>query len=368
MATHSSLGRPVRFSRSSDHENTCCSESFGVRNSRPKGPTLRSETLRGTDRPRVEVCRSCSLVLPGPVRAEAARKALLVGADRGPVLGPARSRRGSQAGFCSESPSGRPLPERNHRRSRGVSFARHLRVGEPTALLIDGSSDPPKNGVGGFDTQTAPQRADLSKGTPSGAPGIAHRSARRGSTSPNPTTRASFGKLRKQDRVGLPRTTMWSRSVEPTTGSRTSWLRNGGSPVGRRGIIPGDHGNDERGNQRQEGIRHREVYGYSRGEDSEGCNPKGATGTKQGRKGSKRSARHEAVGNRTCRLSGGGNSGTTCRFVPQASKGKKPQERCQTASVGWRPSSVKLRSGDKAMRGWAQVQRIWARGQCGNTS
>jgi hypothetical protein len=192
VATHSSLGRPVRFSRSSDHENTCCSESFGVRNSRPKGPTLRSETLRGTDRPRVEVCRSCSLVLPGPVRAEAARKALLVGADRGPVLGPARSRRGSQAGFCSESPSGRPLPERNHRRSRGVSFARHLRVGEPTALLIDGSSDPPKSGVGGFDTQTAPQRADLSKGTPQGAPGIAHRSARRGSTSPNPTTRASF--------------------------------------------------------------------------------------------------------------------------------------------------------------------------------
>jgi hypothetical protein len=27
------------------------------------------------------------------------------------------------------------------------------------------------------------------------------------------------------------------------------------------------------------------------------------------------------VGNRTCRLPGGGNSGMTCRFVPQASKG-----------------------------------------------
>ena len=45
----------------------------------------------------------CSLVLPGPVRAEAARKALLVGADRGPVLGPARSRRGSQAGFATRA-------------------------------------------------------------------------------------------------------------------------------------------------------------------------------------------------------------------------------------------------------------------------
>jgi hypothetical protein len=58
----------------------------------------------------------------------------------------------------------------------------------------------------------------------------------------------------------------------------------------------------------------------------------------------------------------------TCRPDPQASKGKKPQERCQKASAGRRPSSVKLRSGDKAMRGWAQVQRIWAQGQSGNTS
>lgn len=86
--------------------------------------------------------------------------------------------------------------------------------------------------------------------------------------------------------------------------AEASGLRNGGSPVERRGIIPGDHGNDERGNQRQEGIRHREVYGYSRGEDSEGCNPMGATGTKQGRSGARQSARREAVRNRPCRLAG----------------------------------------------------------------
>jgi hypothetical protein len=58
----------------------------------------------------------------------------------------------------------------------------------------------------------------------------------------------------------------------------------------------------------------------------------------------------------------------TCRPVPQASKWKKPQERCQKASAGRRPSLVKLRSGDKAMRGWAQVQRIWARGLRGKPS
>jgi hypothetical protein len=58
----------------------------------------------------------------------------------------------------------------------------------------------------------------------------------------------------------------------------------------------------------------------------------------------------------------------TCRLVPQASKGKKPQERCQMVSAIRQPSLVKLRSGDKAMRGWAQVQWIWAQGPRGNTS
>jgi hypothetical protein len=58
----------------------------------------------------------------------------------------------------------------------------------------------------------------------------------------------------------------------------------------------------------------------------------------------------------------------TCRPVPDASKGKKPQERCRKASAGRQPPPVKLRSGDKAMRGWAQVQWIWAQGLRGNTS
>jgi hypothetical protein len=43
----------------------------------------------------------------------------------------------------------------------------------------------------------------------------------------------------------------------------------------------------------------------------------------------------------------------TCCPVPEASKGKKPHGSCQMASVIRRPSPVKLRSGDKAMRGWA---------------
>jgi len=115
----------------------------------------------------------------------------------------------------------------------------------------------------------------------------------------------------------------------------------------------GEHGNGGRGGQRQEGTWHREVYGCSRGKRSGGCNPKGATGTKQGRKGPGRSARRETAKNRTRRLSGGGNSGMTCCPVPQASKGTKPHGRCQMASAMWRPSPVKLRSGDKAMRGWA---------------
>jgi hypothetical protein len=56
--------------------------------------------------------------------------------------------------------------------------------------------------------------------------------------------------------------------------------------------------------QQQEGILHREVYGSSRGKSSEGCNPKGATGTKQGQNGSWWSARRATVRNRTCQLPG----------------------------------------------------------------
>jgi hypothetical protein len=274
VTDHPSFGRWMRLTRSSDQESSCWIEPLGERNSGQQGPTLRGETLWASTAPEPGYVVHCSLVLPGPVRAEAARKALLWSADRGLAFGPARSRRGSQAGSAMRS--------------------------------------------------------------------------LRGDRCRNSTYR--------------------SRSAESTTGIRPSWLRNGGSPVGRHGTFPGDSGNDERGDQRHEGIGHREVHGCSRGERSEGCNPKGATGTKQGRKGSRRSARHEAVKNRTCRLPEGGNFGTTCRPVPQASKGKKPQERCQKASARRRPSLVKLRSGDKAMRGWAQVQRIWARGSRGNTS
>jgi hypothetical protein len=70
--------------------------------------------------------------------------------------------------LCSASPSGRSLPERYHRRSRGDSLARSLHVGEPTAPPIDGSSDPPRGGVGGFETLKAPQRTNLIKGNPFG--------------------------------------------------------------------------------------------------------------------------------------------------------------------------------------------------------
>jgi hypothetical protein len=58
----------------------------------------------------------------------------------------------------------------------------------------------------------------------------------------------------------------------------------------------------------------------------------------------------------------------TCCPVPEASKGKKPHGSCQMASVIRRPSPVTLRSGDKAMRGWARVLRIRAQGRSENTS
>jgi hypothetical protein len=48
----------------------------------------------------------------------------------------------------------------------------------------------------------------------------------------------------------------------------------------------------------------------------------------------------------------------TCYSVPKASKGKEPHGRCQAASANWQPSLVTLRSGDKVMRGRAQVQQI----------
>lgn len=48
----------------------------------------------------------------------------------------------------------------------------------------------------------------------------------------------------------------------------------------------------------------------------------------------------------------------TCYSVPKASKGKESHGRRQEASVNWQPSLVTLRSGDKVMRGRAQVQQI----------
>ena len=56
--------------------------------------------------------------------------------------------------------------------------------------------------------------------------------------------------------------------------------------------------------QLQEGIRHRKVYGSSRGKSSEGCNPKGATGMKQGQNGSLWSVRRATERNRTRWLPG----------------------------------------------------------------
>jgi len=118
---------------------------------------------------------------------------------------------------------------------------------------------------------------------------------------------------------------------------------------------PRDGGNDEWDGQRQEGTWRREAHGCSRGKRSEERNPMDATGTKQGRKGPRRSARRATVENRTRRLPGGGNSRMTCCLVPRASKGKRPHGRCQMASAMWQSSPVTLRSGDKAMRGWARV-------------
>lgn len=91
---------------------------------------------------------------------------------------------------------------------------------------------------------------------------------------------------------------------------------------------------DELERQRPEGIWHREVYGYSRGKSSEGYNPKGATGTKQGRNGSRWSVRRAAVKNRTCRLLGRGRPEMTCYHGLQVSKGKRPQERSQGVCNG----------------------------------
>jgi hypothetical protein len=69
------------------------------------------------------------------------------------------------------------------------------------------------------------------------------------------------------------------------------------------------------------------VYSSSRGKGSEGRNPKGATGTKQGSNGNGRSVRRETVKIRTCRLPGTGIPGMTCLPLPDASKGPEPHER-----------------------------------------
>lgn len=197
---------------------------------------------------------SCSLVLPGPVRAEAVRKALLVGADRGPVLGPARSRRGSQAGFATRAlrgdrsrngTIGGPGVFRSRNTSVWESQRHHLTMDLRIRRTAAPVASTRRRHRSARTYQREPLRGLLGSRT------VVLEAVRPART---PRPEPPFWKLRKQDRVGLPRTTMWSRSVEPTTGRRTSWLRNGGTPVERRGTIPGDHGNDERGNQRQEGI------------------------------------------------------------------------------------------------------------------
>jgi hypothetical protein len=76
------------------------------------------------------------------------------------------------------------------------------------------------------------------------------------------------------------------------------------------------------------------VYGSSQGKRSEGCNPKDAIGMKQGRNGSRWSARRDAVRNCTRRLPGRGNPGMTCHLLLQVSKGKRPHERSWPACNG----------------------------------
>lgn len=81
----------------------------------------------------------------------------------------------------------------------------------------------------------------------------------------------------------------------------------------------------------------------------------GASGTKQGREGPGRSARHEGVRNPTRRLPGGGISGVTCRSVLKRRRGADPTRGAGLSRAIRRSSSVTLRSGEKVRRGWGEV-------------
>jgi len=123
------------------------------------------------------------------------------------------------------------------------------------------------------------------------------------------------------------------------------------------------------GEQRQEGNGRGETNGCARGKSSEGYNPRGATGMKQGWKGSGWSARHEAVRNRTRRQPEGGNLGVTSHPGSNASKGSQPQERCSEAAVSKRsPLVYTPKRGQGQERMVPGLLRSWDRGQHGNTS
>jgi len=100
----------------------------------------------------------------------------------------------------------------------------------------------------------------------------------------------------------------------PAGASCVTWGRSGSTAASRVG------GQRVGGNARRAASTER-CNGSSRGKRSEGCNPTGATGTKQGPNGGGRSARREAVKNRPCRLPGRGNPGMTCLPPLHASKG-----------------------------------------------
>jgi hypothetical protein len=123
------------------------------------------------------------------------------------------------------------------------------------------------------------------------------------------------------------------------------------------------------GEERQEGNGRREKNSYEEGKSSEGCNPRGATGMKQGRKGPGRSARHEAVKNRPRRQPEAGNLGVTSCPGSNASKGQKPQERCLEAAASKRSPLVYTPKGGQGQKRMVpSLLRIRDRGRQGTTS
>lgn len=242
-----------------------------------------------------------------------------------------QSKHGSYGQLCDEPLFWGALPGRLLRQSTGclACEAAHVRKRPQYQMPVGLRTDRAEDSVG-FDSHMTPGKTEL-VGAPSGAPCSVRNGARRGSTSSSQQLefpQGSDGSCTEWDFCGLTKREFRTSSQQVDVTRRSQTNREPTNGKGNQGTT----GNVEK-EKTARGKRHREVCGCSEGEHSVGCNPKGASGTKQGREGSGWSVRCVTVRNPACRQPGGGNSGMTSYPVPQASKGKEPHGRRQKAAA-----------------------------------